>query len=201
MKSPATSATFAVLVFLQLASAQNVLNFDYEAHQLTGSEIAANPALSFGDVEAAKETVHQEVETNSLLTPKCKTQPGDPDWPSLEEWTSLNKSLGGVLLKPTPPGAACYPLQADYDEKQCEFLVEDADDTRFWIDNPVSIHTQWAQGNTCPAVRNPSRKCTQGGSPEYVVNATTVKHVQMAVNFARNKNIRLVVKYALSHVP
>jgi hypothetical protein len=39
---------------------------------------------------------------------------------------------------------------------------------------------------------NATGKCTQGGWSVYVVNATTVK--QIAVNFARNKNLRLVIK-------
>lgn len=33
--------------------------------------------------------------------------------------------------------------------------------------------------------------------PAYVVNASTVKHVQLAVNFARNNNIRLTIKYVI----
>lgn len=36
--------------------------------------------------------------------------------------------------------------------------------------------------------------CLQGAYPTYVVNASTVAQVQLAVNFARNSNIRLVVK-------
>jgi hypothetical protein len=36
--------------------------------------------------------------------------------------------------------------------------------------------------------------CTLGGYPVYAVNATTVAHIQLAVNFARNQDIRLVVK-------
>ncbi|KAJ6545532.1 hypothetical protein B0H19DRAFT_1075824 [Mycena capillaripes] len=40
----------------------------------------------------------------------------------------------------------------------------------------------------------PIGNCSLGGFPVYIVNATTVKHVQLGVNFARNKGIRLVVK-------
>lgn len=36
--------------------------------------------------------------------------------------------------------------------------------------------------------------CTIGGYPYYVVNATTVAKIQLAVNFARNLNLRLVIK-------
>lgn len=33
-----------------------------------------------------------------------------------------------------------------------------------------------------------------GGFPMYVINATTPKHIQAGVNFARNSGVRLVVK-------
>jgi hypothetical protein len=33
-----------------------------------------------------------------------------------------------------------------------------------------------------------------GGYPEYTVNATTVAHIQLAVKFAGERNLRLVIK-------
>lgn len=51
------------------------------------------------------------------------------------------------------------------------------------------------QGKTCMARNDTtSSHCLLGGFPEYVVNVTTAAQVQLAVNFARNLNIRLVVK-------
>jgi len=41
---------------------------------------------------------------------------------------------------------------------------------------------------------SPSGTCTLGGYPAYVVNASTVAQVQLGVNFARNRELRLVVK-------
>lgn len=55
------------------------------------------------------------------------------------------------------------------------------------------MFTIW-QGNTCRAITNPTTKCTIGGYPVYVVNATNVAQIQLAVNFARSANIRLIVK-------
>ncbi|KAG9236706.1 hypothetical protein BJ875DRAFT_371506, partial [Amylocarpus encephaloides] len=50
------------------------------------------------------------------------------------------------------------------------------------------------QGNTCLPTSNPNATCTLGGYPSYVIKATTVKQVQLGVNFARNTGIRLIVK-------
>lgn len=36
--------------------------------------------------------------------------------------------------------------------------------------------------------------CTTGGYPVYTVNVTNVAQIQLAVNFARERNIRLVIK-------
>lgn len=41
---------------------------------------------------------------------------------------------------------------------------------------------------------NPSGSCTLGAFPYYAVNVSSVYQVQLAVNFARNTGIRLVVK-------
>ncbi|SPO00670.1 uncharacterized protein DNG_03418 [Cephalotrichum gorgonifer] len=160
------------------------VNFDYESIQLTEETVAALPALSFGNTSDEPLTPRR---------PRCKVHPGDKTWPSTAEWKGFNASLGGVLLKPTPPGAACYPDHDDYDPERCDFLMGDARRSRFWIDNPLGAVVQWAQGNTCPVEVDPAGECTQGGYPAYVVNATSVRHIQMAVNFSRNKNIRLTV--------
>ena len=51
-------------------------------------------------------------------------------------------------------------------------------------------------GDTCVPQYggNPGATCTQGGFPNYAVKITNVAQVQLAVNFARNANLRLVVK-------
>ncbi|KAI1339889.1 FAD-binding domain-containing protein [Xylariaceae sp. FL0016] len=127
------------------------------------------------------------------LDHKCKVSPGDDAWPTDDEWSMLNQTIDGSLLQPKPAAAACYP-GPDYNATQCRFLVSGTFSARFWIGNPLIELSQWTQGSTCVANTTAKGNCTQGGFPEFVVNATTVKHIQAAVNFARNKNIRLVIK-------
>ncbi|KAI1812429.1 hypothetical protein GGS20DRAFT_578319 [Poronia punctata] len=123
----------------------------------------------------------------------CKVFPGDVKWPTQYEWVALNSSIGGVLLKPSPAGVVCYP-GPEYDQSQCQSLVRGASSSRFWLDDPLTELAQWTQGSSCVATLTPVGNCTRGGFPEYVVNATTAKHVQAAVDFARTRNIRLVIK-------
>ncbi|KAK7965167.1 hypothetical protein PG988_010171 [Apiospora saccharicola] len=156
--------------------------------QLTEHDVGDFSAIAFGDRTAAVSQRRQQQQQ------RCSIFPGDDLWPPETEWTRLNRSLDGVLLRPTPAGAVCYPDHPAYDAAQCQFLLQDARSTRFWLDDPLTELAQWTQGTTCPAIASQTqgemKNCTRGGFPEYVVNATTAKHVQIAVNFARNKGIR-----------
>ena len=61
--------------------------------------------------------------------------------------------------------------------------------------DPTSTMWPIYQGKTCLPLNSPnSTSCTLGAYPPFVVNATSVAHIQLAVNFARNSNIRLVIK-------
>lgn len=61
---------------------------------------------------------------------------------------------------------------------------------------PLGLCYPIFEGVTCvpPTLARTDANCTLGGMPSYVVKATNVAQVQLAVNFARNLNIRLVVK-------
>jgi hypothetical protein len=127
--------------------------------------------------------------------PRCKAFPGDASWPGEEEWSRLNETLGGALLNPLPPASVCYRTSPNYNTDACAFLVHNASQTTFYLDDPLSIANYWSQGNTCLPSLAPTGICARGGYPVYVVNATSVAHVQAAVNFARDKNVRLVIKF------
>jgi hypothetical protein len=153
----------------------------FESIQLRDEDVGGFPAAKFGHWDHRPSKAH------------CKAFPGSDDWPSEQEWRRLNATLGGALLRPTLPAAACYPGPSQ-DAAACAFLVNNASSTHFYIDDPVTVLTQWPQGETCLPALNATGSCTRGGFPEYVVNASTVKHVQAAVNFARNNNVRLIIK-------
>ncbi|KAI0165160.1 FAD-binding domain-containing protein [Hypoxylon sp. FL1284] len=152
---------------------------------LTEEDIGDFSAIAFGDETAVFSDPAPDV--------SCKVFPDDDVWPSQEEWTRLNNTIDGVLLQPKPAAAVCYQ-GPDFDAEQCQFLLTNARSSHFWLDEPLVALSEWAQGRTCVLEMDPEGSCTRGGFPEYVVNATSVKHIQAAVNFARNKNIRLVIK-------
>jgi hypothetical protein len=165
-----------------LACVVQAISAPFELDLLTDDDVKGIPELKFG--------ITGEVSGES---PECKAFPGSSDWPSEQEWSRLNTTLDGGLLNPMPPAIACYP-GPQYNATQCAFLVNNAGRGHFWIDDPITTLTQWMQGSTCMPALNATGTCTRGGFPEYIVNATRVRHVQAAINFARNKNVRLVIK-------
>lgn len=176
--------SFFLLTSFALLTRVDCINFPWESVQLTDADIGNFSAIAFGDKAKLNST-----SSNST----CKAYPGSSDWPIDSEWSQLNISLGGALLKPVPPASVCYPGPL-YDANKCNYLLYNASTSRLYLDDPITVLTEWPEGGTCYATPYPTGNCTQGGFPVYVVNATTVKHIQIAVNFARNKNIRLVIK-------
>jgi len=55
---------------------------------------------------------------------KCKTYPGDADWPTSETWQGFDTLLGGALIKTVPEPAVCYdgPEWNVYDVARCQNL-------------------------------------------------------------------------------
>ncbi|KAI1141709.1 FAD-binding domain-containing protein [Hypoxylon sp. FL0543] len=173
-------------ILLALLASVKCVNFAFEEEQLTETDIGDFKAIAFGNA----------LTTHPLENgPNCREYPGSDNWPLEEEWSRLNRSLGGALIQGVPPAAACYdgPYK---DEAKCTFLMRNASSTRFYIDDPVTVLTEWPEGDTCHTTLQPGPddNCTQGAFPAYVINATTVKQIQIGVNFARNRNLRLVVK-------
>ncbi|CAK7206603.1 hypothetical protein SEUCBS139899_009403 [Sporothrix eucalyptigena] len=187
----ASKAWTGVLFLLSISAPHAAaVNFPWESVQLTARDVASFPSVRFGNDYLAA--------TSPLAYTNCRAFPGTAAWPADAEWKRLNTTLDGALLKPRPAGAVCYK-GPDYDAKTCRYVSRIATYTHYWLDTPLDVLTQWPEGNTClasPTVATAKNagNCTQGGYPEYVVNATTVKHVQAAVNFARNKGLRLVIK-------
>ncbi|MBU6476691.1 MAG: FAD-binding oxidoreductase, partial [Xanthomonadaceae bacterium] len=110
-----------------------------------------------------------------------RVRPDEPGWPSAAEWESLNRQVGGRLMKLSDPLAAC---RADPSGKACaDFFTQ--------IRNPYYIldhaNLTQASGWVDAWTSKPSA---------YAVAAKNAADVSAAVNFAREHKLRLVVKGA-----
>ncbi|PWY85073.1 FAD binding domain protein [Aspergillus heteromorphus CBS 117.55] len=167
--------------------------FSGEAVQLT-DEVLAKVAAALKNETLSR--VFSFGATNATVNGtrhSCKFMPGDAAWPAESTWDIFDQLLGGSLSKPVPLAAYCYPDWPQYDAEKCSEI------TTGWFSgyyhDPSSIMLPLYEGRSCmPTGYNWTDTCTQGGYPTYVVNASTAAQIQLAVNFARNQNLRLVVK-------
>ncbi|KAF2195140.1 FAD-binding domain-containing protein [Zopfia rhizophila CBS 207.26] len=124
----------------------------------------------------------------------CKIFPGDKEWPSEAEWAKLNETIGGALIRPVPHAAVCHESWPQYDAEACQELINTWGNYEMRVKHPTDIIYQYFQGTSCEPSTNPSTPCTRGGTPEYVVNVSSAAQISSAIKFAKEKNVRLVVK-------
>jgi len=122
----------------------------------------------------------------------CKSAPGTPGWPSLAEWQQFNESLSYQLLKPLPPAAPCHANEPNFNNLTCAYIEAQWATGAFHADDPISTDSNNFNNDSC--LPDPTAPCSGEGYPIYVVNATNAEQVKLGVDFAREHNIRLVVK-------
>src|SRR5271154_272564 len=109
----------------------------------------------------------------------ARVRPGDPGWPSPAEWDQLKKDVGRRVMKLDSPFANCANSPGD---TRCADLLEHVHDPFFLADDPALTQSSgWVDAWTS----QPSA---------YAVAAENTADVVAAVNFAREHNLRLVVK-------
>ena len=108
-----------------------------------------------------------------------RVRPGDPEWPSAADWDQLSRDVGGRLIEVESPLAVCIEAP----ESAACAQVFDSLKNPYYLGDEVGL-TQtlgWVDAWTSrPSV--------------YAVAAQTTDDVVAAVNFARENNLRLVVK-------
>lgn len=115
----------------------------------------------------------------TLSAPRSRVRPGDSKWPSKKKWEQLKLQVGDRLIKVKSPLDACV---GQVSSGSCEALFDKLKNPYFLGDEPALTQTLgWVGGWTSkPSV--------------YAVAAENTVDVVAAVNFAREHNLRLVVK-------
>jgi hypothetical protein len=133
---------------------------------------AAGGLISLGE---ATHSIGAAVEAR----PFARVRPGDADWPSQARWNGLFNAVGGRLVRPDDPLASCRVAP---DSIACQSFFKDMRNPYFISDNPALTETSgWVDAWTS----TPSA---------YAVKAQSTADVIAAVNFARENNLRLVIK-------
>lgn len=137
--------------------------------------IAASPFS--GKVFGALTTVHAS--PIGTTAPRARLRPGDPGWPSDATWADLNRDVEGRLLKLTSPFSGCMTTPTG---SSCSEALQNLENPYYVGDQPALTQTSgwldaWASKSSV-----------------YAVAAKSTADVVAAVNFARQHNLRLVVK-------
>ena len=140
--------------------------------------------------KSLEENDHSEFVTPS--GPSCKATIHGAEWPSDNEWAELNRLVGGRLLKPLPAAAPCHIGSPVYDAQNCETIRKNWKSSEFHAHHPTSTLWTNVNGNSCDAEANST--CTGSGFPVYVLNATSVQDIALAVKWAQQRNIRINIK-------
>jgi len=183
-------------------TAAGVRLFDAETVQLTEDIVAS---LNESDNQAVREYAHLFEFDSAAGTPSksrrsgsCKAASGTPQWPAKIVWDIFDLLLGGALSPIIPVASPCYKGSTynNYDATQCAAVSSAWGTEKLHLDNAGSVMFPLYEGKTCLPGTDPNAlgACTQGGYSAYSVKVSNVAQIQLAVNFARLANIRLVVK-------
>ncbi|KAK5166447.1 uncharacterized protein LTR77_007990 [Saxophila tyrrhenica] len=125
----------------------------------------------------------------------CKCAPTDACWPSDGLWNSLNATTKGHLIKTEPEAISCYPGPKQ-DAERCEVVDASWTLQSFQSSSPVGL--SYPINETCPPINVTAGEtpgtCTLGTNPWYAVSASSTSDVATAIKFAKNHNVRLVIK-------
>jgi len=132
---------------------------------------AAGALVSIG--EAARSA------TAAGATSLARVRPGDAAWPSQARWNDLFNAVGGRLAKLDDPLASCH---AAPDGAACQAFFKEIRNPYFISEHPALTETSgWVDAwNSAPSA--------------YAVKVQSTADVVAAVNFARENNLRLVIK-------
>ncbi|KAF4219238.1 hypothetical protein CNMCM6805_006951 [Aspergillus fumigatiaffinis] len=127
-----------------------------------------------------------------------------PCWPSESEWTSLNETVSGRLIKTVPVASVCYPSEPAYNPETCQSVRSNWTTWPFHSADPASVGDPsldnacspiYANGTSVSGNPNAGKQgCSLGAYPPYVVNATCAEDVQASVRFAKEWNLRMNIK-------
>ena len=145
----------------------------------------------------------------------CKCYPGDDCYPASDAWQKLNATVDGNLLVALPPAAPCYgsvdgiptfdaakcaDVKANYNNEQWTCVLTTANcihdlNLSHSVDQPVALLWTFWTNTTCSSTTPlPQSSCTRGFYGENVILAKTKEHIKSGVDFARENNLRLVIR-------
>lgn len=125
----------------------------------------------------------------------CRCFPGHSCWPEADVWNGFNATIGGKLVSTIPIAALCHTDNfTQYNAAGCEELQNSWYLPQTHIESSSSIMAPLFTNNSCNPFTPLQEACYLGNYVTYSVNATDVGDYQNTLAFARENNIRLVIR-------
>lgn len=126
----------------------------------------------------------------------CRSFPGDKSWPADKDWDAFNQTVGGRLIATVPIGAVCHDTfpGVEYDAQKCAEVRD------LWPKpelHELTTHSTmaafWAN-MSCDPFTARDAPCSIGTYVQYAVKATGADDYRKTIAFAKQNNIRLVIR-------
>ncbi|MFC4891738.1 FAD-binding protein [Pseudofrancisella aestuarii] len=111
----------------------------------------------------------------------CRCTPDQACWPNLKEWQEFSKSLTGKLVVPESPIEAC---KKDIDSEICKADLNKVKNPFYMQSKPGNTESQGWLG------------AWDAKQSTYAVEIANTQDIVKSINFARNHNLRVVIKGA-----
>ncbi|KAL2126475.1 hypothetical protein VTI74DRAFT_843 [Chaetomium olivicolor] len=122
----------------------------------------------------------------------CRNIPGDARWPTIEAWNRLNATVGGKLIATVPIAHVCH--DPSYSVEACAQVTQQWDLAGVMTNLPAEIMAPWFQNQSCVPFTDKSVPCDLGNYASYSINVSSAGDVAAGIAFAKQNNIRLVIK-------
>ncbi|KAL4914013.1 hypothetical protein BDW62DRAFT_213821 [Aspergillus aurantiobrunneus] len=125
-------------------------------------------------------------------TGDCHCLPGDPCWPSANQWDALNRTVDGRLIATVPVGSPCH--DPTYDAVACADLQSGWNLPQTHYESSSSVMHQYFANRSCDPFTARSSPCELGNYVSYAVDVASSDDVVAAIQFAQDNHIRFVIK-------
>ncbi|KNG81506.1 FAD/FMN-containing isoamyl alcohol oxidase MreA-like protein [Aspergillus nomiae NRRL 13137] len=127
----------------------------------------------------------------------CRCQPHQSCWPSEQEWNSLNSTINGNLVAVRPIAAVCH--EGGRNSSACKEVTAAWTNSTWRAAQPGAVQWEnwesWPEHNETCYIESPrNMPCGQGQISLYSTLAKSAFDIQETVKFAKQYNLRLVVK-------